>query len=318
MSHKDFWKEVFSYQGSVTPYVLGRVLIFGLISWLVWFVAHTLNLHTGLAVAPYEIIGVVLALLLVMRTNSGYDRWYEARKQWGGIVNQSRNLALVGTTLGPKDREWQREFVRWTAAFAHICRHSLRNEREVQDITHLVGEPEVRRIQDAVHMPSYVAARLALMLRQAVQRGEMDHFAFLRAETERSLLIDYVGACERILKTPLAHVFSIKIRRFLFIYLLALPLAIVDKTGWLTPFVTVLVAYPLLSLDQIGIELQNPFAVTRLSHLPLDEICRTIENNVVALAEDPDQIYESSTNERAMANVQADPKGRALQTVSGN
>ena len=108
----------------------------------------------------------------------------------------------------------------------------------------------------------------------------------LEAERERSQLIDHIGACERILKTPLARVFSIKIRRFLFLYLAILPVAIVDRCGALTVLLTMLVAYPLLSLDQIGIELENPFSKARLSHLPLEEIGATIQRNVQRL-DDP-------------------------------
>ena len=135
----------------------------------------------------------------------------------------------------------------------------------------------------SAHMPTAVAQQQALLLREAVESGGMDRFAFIQAERERAQLIDHIGACERILKTPLARVFSIKIRRFLFIYLFVLPFALVDKSGLLTPLITALVAYPLLALDQIGIELQNPFSENQLSHLPLADICQTIEDNVLAL-----------------------------------
>lgn len=281
MNRQDFWSEVFCVQGSVTPFVIGRVLFFTALAYVVWAAAVWSNIHTGLEVAPYEIIGVVLALLLVLRTNAGYDRWYEARKLWGGIVNQSRNLGTIGAIYGPKDAKWQDQFSRWTAAFAHACRHSLRDERDTSDLHDLLGKEYADKLARAPHMPMYVAGRLAAMLRHAVDSGLMDRFAFMQAERERATLIDHIGACERIIRTPLAKVFSIKIRRFLFLYLVALPIAIVDKTGMLTPLIVMIVAYPLLSLDQIGIELQNPFARDRLSHLPLDEISANIENNVL-------------------------------------
>jgi putative membrane protein len=125
------------------------------------------------------------------------------------------------------------------------------------------------------------------LLQEAVDARQMDRFAFLQAEQQRSLLIDHVGACERILKTPLANALSVKIRRFLFIYLFALPFGIFDKVGITTPIIVMLVAYPLLSLDQIGVELQNPFSTRRLSHLPLDDICETIEEDLMSqLADD--------------------------------
>lgn len=115
----------------------------------------------------------------------------------------------------------------------------------------------------------------------------MCNFAFHQADRERMSLIDHMGACERILKTPLAFAYTVKIRRFLVMFLLLLPFALVQMLGddeaFFVPVVTMIVAYPLLTLDQLGKELQNPFAKDRLSHLPLDEICETIEKNVMAL-----------------------------------
>jgi putative membrane protein len=283
---RGFWLEAIAINGSVTPYVCVRVLCFGCVAAAVWFAEYELGLQTGLGVAPYEVVGVVLALLLVARTNSGYDRWYEARKLWGGIVNQSRNLAVLGLTYGPKDEAWRRDFTRWVALFPHVCRHSLRGSRDLNDIRELLGE-HFQAVESSEHMPSYVAAQLSRSLHCAAAVGAMDGFILMQAERERNQLINHIGGCERILKTPLARVFSIKIRRFIFLYLLSLPFAIVDKTGALTPLVTAFVAYPLLSLDQIGIELQNPFAKDRLSHLPLGDISRNIEKNVFALLDDP-------------------------------
>jgi putative membrane protein len=81
-------------------------------------------------------------------------------------------------------------------------------------------------------------------------------------------------------------VFAIKARRFILVFLVLLPMALVERIGWGTPFVTGLVAYALFSLDQIGVELQNPFTKKNLSHLPLDEICETIESNVLGVEPD--------------------------------
>lgn len=283
LERRDFWKEVLAVNGSVTPFVQRRVLFFGLWGTTVWLAATFLDVQTGFGVAPYEIIGVVLALLLVLRTNSGYDRWYEGRKLWGGIVNQSRNLGLIGATYGPSDREWRAAFLRWTAAFPHLAKHNLRGERDLDDLEALLRSEEIRELRRSDHMPLYASQQIAKLLRRARERGELDGFEFLRGDDQRSQLIDHIGACERILKTPLAKVVSIKIRRFLFLYLLLIPLAVVDRSGYLTPILTMLVSYPLLSLDQIGIELENPFSKSRLSHLPLDDISAAIERNVLAL-----------------------------------
>lgn len=284
-SHRDsFWGEAFAIQGSITPFVIPRVLAFGAVAALVATVVPLVRRATGVDlsfdVAPYEVAGAVLALLLVLRTNAGYERWWEARRLWGGIVNQSRNLAIDAVAYGPDDPAWRERFVRTAAAFAHVSRASLRGEPFPPEAAALVGAAAAARLAEG-HMPSAVALALARMLRDA--EGRMDRFAFLQADRERATLIDHVGACERILRTPLPHVYAIKVRRFLLLYLLALPFGLLHDVGklWLVPLVTMLVAYALVSVDQIALELQNPFSTERLNHLPLDEICANIERTLL-------------------------------------
>jgi putative membrane protein len=137
-------------------------------------------------------------------------------------------------------------------------------------------------------MPSFVAAILADSLHDARATLKMDGFAFIQVDRERSLLINHIGACERIAKTPLPRAYSINIRRFIVIFLLMLPFSLLHllDSDWLIPFITMLVAYPLLSLDQIGVELENPFSTSNLSHLPLDDISADIERDVLSILKD--------------------------------
>ncbi len=284
-----FWRDAFALQGSVTPLVLPYVLTFGLfaagICLFSWICERAFDWRFGLEVAPHEIAGAALGLILILRTNAGYDRWWEARKLWGGIVNQSRNLAIGAVSYGPADQAWRDQFVRWASVFPHAARCSLRGERESPEIADLVGRENAEQIASADHMPSYVAWKLAVLLRAACDHHQLNGFAFMQVDKERALLIDHIGACERILKTPLPLVYSIKIRRFITLFLFSLPLALLHRMSndWLVPFITMLVAYPLISLDQIGVELQNPFAKQNLSHLPLGDISATIERNLAGI-----------------------------------
>lgn len=285
----DFWRHAFAIQGSITPHVIPNVLIVGALAGLVCLAAYLaksfLHVHLGLAILPFEMIGGALGVVLIIRTNSGYERWWEARKLWGGIVNQSRNLAITALSYGPKDADWRDRFIRWVAVFPLVARSSLRCETPGKvELANLVGNESAERMLAANHMPSMVAYVLASLLREACEKHDMDRFAFMQADKERALLIDHIGACERILKTPLALAYSIKIRRFIAMFLLTLPFGLLDSLNYfLVPLVTMLVAYPLLSLDQLGVELQNPFDTRNLSHLPLDDISSTIKQNVLAL-----------------------------------
>ncbi|HEV3003904.1 MAG TPA: bestrophin family ion channel [Pirellulales bacterium] len=283
--HDSFWTEAWRLRDSATLPVLLRGLVFGLFALAVWLLDSTTETPIGIEITPYELAGAALSLLLVLRTNAGYDRWWDARKLWGGIVNQSRNLVIASSAYGPREREWRRRFARWTVAFAHVCRRSLRNERDLPEVAALVGAEEAARIAAADHMPSYVASVLAELLAEALGKDQFDRYAFLQAERERAALVDHIGGCERIQKTPLPRAYSVQIRRFIYVFLAATPFALVLQIGWLTPLATMLVAYPILALDEIGAELQYPFSPRSLNHLPLDEICSTIERNLLELAE---------------------------------
>lgn len=289
---KNFWKQAFSLPGSVTPRVAGRVAVFAAFAEAVRLTALYTGWNLQLPIAPYEAAGAVLGILLVMRTNAGYDRWWEARKLWGGIVNQTRNLAMMAAAYGPTDRNWRHRFIRLAATFPHAVRRSLRNERQLLEAKRLLGVAVGDSIEAASHMPIRVSQMMAAELRKAADTGGMDRFAFMQADRERAALIDHLGACERILKTPLPTVYAIKIRRFLLLFLATLPFAILDRAGGMTSLIIALIAYSLLALDQIGVELEDPFNQSQLSHLPLDQICETIERNVLDAAEAVDHTSE--------------------------
>lgn len=286
-----FWSEGFGLAGSVAPLVSTRVILFGLYALFITAIDLTSHARSlGIEVTPFELAGGVLSVLLVLRTNAGYERWSEGRKLWGGIVNQSRNLAIASLSYGPDDPAWRDRIVRRTAAFAHAARLSLIGRRDRPELLTLLGPDDAAKIFAADHMPSAVARLIGESLRDARDRLGLDTAGILRIDPERATLIDHIGGCERIQKTPLPLAYRIEIRRVLIGFLGALPFALVDRTGWFTPAVTMLVAFPLLGLEQIGTELQAPFALDSLNRLPLEEICATIERNLLALLGDQSSI----------------------------
>lgn len=293
--HKSFIKTALAWKGSVTPRVLPRVAVAALYSLAVVYLAKLFP-QFSIPITPFEYSGAVLGLLLVLRVNQGLDRWWEARKIWGSIVNQSRNLATIGYEYTTRKDEAASTFLRWVAAWPHVMRESLRKERVLKETELLLGREETNRVREAGHMPFYVGARLARMLVELRSKG-LDDFSFQRAERERAILIDDIGACERIANTPMPLVIAIKTRRFLFLFVLLLPLALIERAEWLTPLVVALASYPLFSLDEIGAELQNPFSPRNFSHLPLPAICENIEKNVLSL--------DDSAEEKRLSELEA-------------
>lgn len=267
-----------AWRGSVTPDVVLRVIVVALYSMLVHWAAGFVP-ELSMPITPFEYSGAVLTLILVQRLNAGHDRWWEARKIWGSITNQTRNLALVIASYSDGQKAHAKELLLWVAAWPHVMRESLRGETRLKEVESILGSVEAGRLRAAGHMPLYVGQKIASLLDEMKSHG-MDSFAFLRAETERSQLIDAIGACERIRGTRMPLALVINTRRFILLFLLLLPLSMIDRAGWLTPLVVILTSYPLFSLDEIGAQLQSPFERQSLSHLPLDSICANIEANV--------------------------------------
>ena len=293
----DFWAHVFDWDGVGKHHVARLVLGFTGYSFAVYLLNYLTpkEIDFGIPQTPYEIAGGVLGALLVLRTNAGQDRWWEARKLWGGITNQCRNLAVTALANGPDDPEWRRQFVTWTISFAHVSRRNLRFQTMLPEVSRLIGLEASARLAEADHMPSQVALHLDRQLRTARDEGHLDPFAYRQAEDQRALLIDHLGGCERILKTPLAGAYVVLIRRFIFLFFLTLPFALLTKVGWLTPVFVLLIAYPIFALDQIADDLQRPFSTRSINHLPLDEITSTIERNLLALLDDPNMVPRSES-----------------------
>lgn len=191
-------------------------------------------------------------------------------------------MAIIGCKYSSQNTELSKRFLNWVAAWPHVMRESLRNQRELFEVAELLGNQPTDKIKASQHMPTYVGAKIAELIAELRKNG-LDDFAFQRAERERALLIDAIGACERIRNTPIPFSIAIIVRRFILLFLLLLPLGLVDRVVWLTPVVVALAAYPLFYLDELGAELQNPFSPRNLSHLPLKSICLTIQSDLKML-----------------------------------
>ncbi len=281
--YDSFLKNALSLQGSVTPKVLPKVVVLVLYSMLISCLSHVYPV-IALPVGPFEYGGVIMGLILVFRVNSGYDRWWEARKLWGNIVNQCRNLAMIMIYYTRDDANlWRQQAIHTLIAWPYLIKNKLRQQNNLDEVLPWLDAPMVKLLQDAHNKPNVLSASIAKLLNIAHQQGTMDSFSFLRAEEQRDLIIQSQGGCERILNTPIPFVMAVKSRRFILIFLLILPFALVDVSIYINPLITGIVGYAIFSLDQIGVELQNPFSEQHLSHLPLTEVCRTIEDDLCAL-----------------------------------
>ena len=281
-----FLKSALAWKGSVTPKVMKKVVFIIIYTILVSYLCYLFP-STVLPIGPFEYGGLIMGLILVFRVNAGYDRWWEARKLWGNVVNHSRNLTIILVNYTNQDtHDWIFKITNMISALPYLMKDNLRDRSNFQYLCHLLDIDTIQKLNESKHRPMILASVIAHELQIARNNYGLDSFAFLRAQEQLAHIVDAQGACERILKTPMPFVMAVKSRRFILFFLLMLPFALANVSLFLSPLIAGIVSYAIFSLDQIGIELQNPFSEINLSHLPLDNICETIDNNVSEIRRD--------------------------------
>lgn len=284
---RDWRSHLFDVEGSMLREILGRLTLCML--WSVGVVAYSNLSGHHLEVSPmvHTLVGVALGLLLVFRTNASYDRFWEGRKIWGSIINESRNLGRAARVyLLPTAPDLAHRIALWTAAFGRSSMHGLRAERGLGPAHDHLPPEEVRAALAAPHVPLHVAARISEALVEARDRGVLSDYVLMRVDQNVQLLVDYIGACERIVKTPLPFVYVVHVRRALLLYCYTLPFVLVGLYGWWTILVVLLAAYTFLGIEEIGVEIENPFSYGA-NDLPLENYCGTIERDVLGVLELP-------------------------------
>lgn len=273
---------LFDIEGSMFREILGRVSL--CVLWSVVVVSLHMLMPKGwfdLAVpeTAHALIGAALGLLLVFRTNASYDRFWEGRKLWGGMVNETRNLARLSSTWIADRPDLVRQILLWTIAFPWCTMYRLRESRELGDLRDELPSDQVAAVAAADHVPLAVARRITALIEEARAAGAISDIQQTQIDQNVQLLIDYLGGCERIRSTPLPFAYAVHLRRALIAYCFTLPLALVSRFGWDTIIATLLLAYVLFGIEEIGVEIEDPFG-TDENDLPLDEICRNIEGNL--------------------------------------
>jgi putative membrane protein len=254
---------LFDLRGSMLAVILPRALVATGLAALV-AAAHHYWRPLDLSDRPHILVGAALGLLLVFRTNASYDRFWEGRRLWGSMVNLSRNLARAAAVMLHQEPALVSRVLDDVAAFPVAAMTSLRREREPAD------------------PPLGVARRLSATLHEGRDRGLLSDQAHALLENDVHGLVDCLGGCERIHRTPLPFAYMVHLRRALLIYLGTLPFALVGPLGWGAVPATLFLSYILLGIEEIGVAIEDPFG-TAENDLPLEAICETIARDVAAL-----------------------------------
>ncbi|MBC7923870.1 MAG: hypothetical protein H7Z75_22580 [Ferruginibacter sp.] len=278
---RDWWEAIQHFHTTQTIRVLlVRVALIGTYVTVI-AVAEFQYLNFGFKVEReyFSFLGILLSLLLVFRTNTAYDRFYEGRILWGQLVNNSRNLAVMLNGMLPEDdHDNRRYYAKVISNFAIALEGHLR-EGVAFDKLEAMGPGGREQLREADHVP----LRLAALLQEGFERLQRENVLIpihlLTLRPYHQALLDVAGACERIQKTPIPFSYSFFIKVFITVFILLIPFVLLDSYGYFVIPMTMFGAYALLGVEMIGDEIEDPFQKEN-NHLPLTQLSNAIRVNV--------------------------------------
>jgi putative membrane protein len=230
---------------------------------VVWVETEWLRVAVPLGPAFLSILGIILGLLLVFRTNTAYDRWWEGRRLWGQLVNVSRGFArqLAATPLERRAR-----YATLLADFPGALTTHLRRERGT-------GGP---------HVPNQILSELHHEIRVDAASGALGPDAQLRLAPLLQQFDDVLGACERIRNTPIPFSYSSYVKQFVLLYAFIMPFGLVKEFGYGTVIASMFTFFATMGLELLAGEIEEPFG-TDINDLPLEDITGVIARDVRAI-----------------------------------
>jgi ion channel-forming bestrophin family protein len=293
VERKRSWIQTVALGGFALPHIWLRTIIVTAISIVLTVVYEEVpQLHYSLTPTPFTLVGLPLGIFLGFRNNTAYDRFWEGRKLWGGLVNTSRSLTRQILTLiepvraeeaGPETtaelERFESECIHLVIGFVHALRHHLRDSSPFEVLGHIIGKGEAESLRHQDNVPYAILQRIGDRFVEARRKGWIHPFHVPVLEGSLTVLTDIQGACERIKNTPIPYSYTVLMHRIVAFYCALLPFGLMDTVKWATPFVVLAISYCFFGLDAIGDELEQPFGLD-INDLPLKGISRTIERNL--------------------------------------
>lgn len=282
-----FLQLFFILKGSVIPMIFPQILFIAFLSILIVIAKEEYPvLFPTYTVAPFTLLGVAISLFLGFRNNACYDRWWEARKEWGLLIVHSRSLARQVYSFIDTDKEggelMQKRLINLTIAFNHSLRHHLRKTEPWDDINKYLESDDIEKLKKSRNVPDSILRLMGLKLGTCRHKNLLSDFLIQSLDEHITSMTSVQAACERILNTPLPFAYRLLVQRTVYLYCMILPFGLVDSQGFATPLFCAIVAYTFFGLDALSDELETPFGLS-FNDLPLHAMTRSVEISLLEM-----------------------------------
>jgi putative membrane protein len=278
--NKNWFSFIFTNTGKHVEGMWLSLIVMGVVTFILVLLDNRFDwFHIDVPPSFHTVLGLVLGLLLVFRTNSAYDRWWEGRKQLGALVNTSRNMAIkLQTYIDEKNYTDKQYAIDLIPAFAFAIKEHLQNDK-YENILPFIPERLHKAFLASQHKPNFILAKIAQQIHYLSKEKHILPEELLVLEKEANSLINLLGASERIRNTPIPMAYALHLKRVLLVYCITLPFGFVSTLGWLSIPVVLVVFYTMVGIELIGEEIEDPFGMDE-NDLPIEELCFKIKTNI--------------------------------------
>lgn len=273
-------------RGSVIPTILPRVLVcsgVGIIAALIDNYGFSLQEEILGTVTSNVAYNLVLGLLLVFRTNTAYDRYWEGRKVWGGIVintlNLGRKIKLIVIENAAIEKQNKVEALRFLSAFAVATKLHLRSQPPNSELESLLTPSRYAQLKDVKNIPLKITFWIGEYLKQQQLNNRLTTDESIAISNNLDNMVEAIIGCDRIRKTPIPLAYAIYLKRLLLIYCFILPFQLVNDLNWWAIPVATLLSFVLFGVEEIGNQIEDPFGSDD-NDLPIEDICNTVVKNI--------------------------------------
>ncbi|GJE26478.1 bestrophin family protein [Methylobacterium organophilum] len=281
---------LFTLRGSILPEVAPKVIGIAAVACGVVAVErhwpHPFPEAAG--IGPFTLIGLALSIFLSFRNNACYDRWWEARRAWGQLITETRNLArtLPALLAGPEQEARRQRCLRRVCAFTHALHARLRGGDEAAAAGPWLPPAEAALLPGRPSPADATLTALMADLGEGMRAGAHGEVGLGLLERPIAALAQVQAICERIQGTPLPFAYTLLLYRTAWLYCLLLPFGLAATLGWATPIAAALVAYTFFGLDALGDQLEEPFG-TDANDLPLDALLHVVDATILDALGEP-------------------------------
>ncbi|MCS6823324.1 MAG: hypothetical protein NZ529_03450 [Cytophagaceae bacterium] len=230
----------------------------------------------------FSIMGIVLGLLLVFRTNTAYDRWWEGRKLLSYLGSNAKNFAIkINAFLPPEDKENRIYLSKMIVNHAFAMKENLRGEVKYDELTE-VTPGYIDFLKTVYHVPNQIIASIAERIIVLYNAGKITDPQLLELNKHLDNAVEITSSCERIRTSPVPFSYSIHLKKFIFFFTIILPFGFIHELGYWCIIIIMIIFYALVGLEAIGEEIEDPFGQDE-NDLPIDAICQSIKKSVHAI-----------------------------------